>query len=208
MLPTEGKPTGALISFQLEEAGGLQSAPGSPFVLPAGDGGALGLAENPHSNTLYVGFPVAKAFGVYAIDPVSGALNFETSLPGGPGTCWLRTNAQGNRLYTLNSGENTVGIYNIDHADAPVFITKLALKDAGPALSGGGTSSEDFALNFSPDGLTLYVVSQGSNPDFTAGNFNWLHVLKVSTDGTLSEPTDPLQLPVAADVRPQGVVTR
>ena len=145
MLPTE-EPTGTLISFQLEGAGGLKWAAGSPFVLPAGEGGALGLAENPHSNTLYVGFPVAKAFGVYAIDPVSGALNFETSLPGGPGTCWLRTNAQGNRLYTLNSGENTVGIYNIDHADAPVFITKLALKRCrSPALSGGGTSSEDFA---------------------------------------------------------------
>jgi len=51
------------------------------------------------------------------------------------------------------------------------------------------------------------VVSQDSNPDFTAGNFNWLHVLKVSTDGGLSEPSEPLQLPVAPDVRPQGVVT-
>jgi 6-phosphogluconolactonase (cycloisomerase 2 family) len=206
MLPTE-EPTGTLISFDLQGSGGLKSAPGSPYVLPTGDGGALGLAESPRSNTLYVGFPVAKAFGVYAIDPASGALSFETSLPGGPGTCWIRTNALGNRLYTLNSGENTVGIYNTDDPDAPVFITKLALKDSGPTLSGGGASSEDFALNFSPDGSTLYVVSQDSNPDFTAGNFNWLHVLKVSTDGGLSEPSEPLQLPVAPDVRPQGVVT-
>jgi 6-phosphogluconolactonase (cycloisomerase 2 family) len=202
---TEKEPVGTLLSFKLDGFGGLTGAPGSPYVLPTGDGGALGLAQNPHSNTLYVGFPVAKAFGVYSIDPVSGALSFETSLLGGPGTCWIRTNAQGTRLYTLNSGENSVGIYNIDNPDSPVFITKLTLKDSGPTLTGGGASSEDFALNFSPNGRSLYVVCQDSNPDFTAGNFNWLHVLKVATDGTLSEPTEPMQLPVGADVRPQGV---
>jgi hypothetical protein len=33
-------------------------------------------------------------------------------------------------------------------------------------------------------------------------------VLKVGTDGTLSESTDPTMLPVGADVRPQGIATR
>jgi hypothetical protein len=201
MLPTEnGVPIGTLLSFDLAGLGGIHYAPGAPYSVPAGDGGALGLATNPRSNTLYVGFPVAGAFGVYSIDPGDGVLSFETSLPGGPGTCWIRTNAGGTRLYTLNSGENSVGIYNVENPDAPVFITKLTLKDA--------TSSGDFALGFSPDGGTLYVVSQNTATDFTTGNHNWLHTLKVAADGTLSEPGDPLQLPVGNDVRPQGVATR
>ena len=112
--------------------------------------------------TLYVGFPVAKAFGVYDIDPATGVLTFKTQVAAGPGTCWIRTNSLGNR---------------------------------------------DFALGFSPDGAALYVVSQNVDTTFTANN-NWLHVLKVAVDGTVSEPGDPLLLPVPNDVRPQGVATR
>ncbi len=210
MLPTEMmNPIGTLLSFRVEGTGGLKPAAGAPYSLPAGDGGALGLAQNPRSQTLYVGFPVASAFGVYSIDEATGVLTFITKVAGGPATCWLRTNAQGTRLYTLNSGENSVGVYNVENPDAPVFIAKLYLKDSGPAVgSGMATSSEDFSLGFASDGQTLYVVSQGANPIFTVGDFNYLHVLKVGTDGTLSEPTDPTMLPVAADVRPQWVATR
>lgn len=199
MLPTE-EPTGTLLSFQVKGDDGLSPAQGAPYVVPKGDGGALGLATNPRSDrTLYVGFPVAGAFGVYDIDPSTGVLTFVTQLAGGPGTCWIRTNSTGDRLYTLNSGENSVGVYNTDQAQAPSFITKLTLKD--PANNG------DFALGFSPDGGTLYVVSQNVDTTFTTNN-NWLHALKVAADGTLSEPGEPLQLPVPNDVRPEGVATR
>ena len=202
-------PIGTLVSFDIQGTGGLKLAAGAPYSVPAGDGGALGLAQNPRSQTLYVGFPVASAFGVYSIDEATGVLTFETKVAGGPATCWLRTNAQGTRLYTLNSGENSVGVYNVENPDAPVFIAKLFLKDSGPAVgSGTATSSEDFSLGFAPDGQTLYVVSQSVNPIFTVGDFNYLHVLKVGTDGTLSEPTEPTMLPVSADVRPQGIATR
>jgi hypothetical protein len=210
MLPTEmSNPIGTLLSFSLEGTGGLKLAAGAPYSLPAGDGGALGLAQNPRSQTLYVGFPVASAFGVYSIEEATGVLTFETMVAGGPATCWLRTNAQGTRLYTLNSGENSVGVYNVENPNAPVFVAKLFLKDSGPAVgTGTSPSSGDFSLGFSPDGQTLYVVSQSVNPVFTVGDFNYLHVLKVGVDGTLSEPNDPTALPVAADVRPQGVATR
>jgi Lactonase, 7-bladed beta-propeller len=208
MLQTE-QSNGTLLSFSLQGTGGLKLAAGAPYAVPAGDGGALGLAQNPRSQTLYVGFPVASAFGVYSINEETGVLNFETMVAGGPATCWLKTNAQGTRLYTLNSGENSVGVYNVENPNAPVFITKIFLKNSGPAVGGGTSpSSGDFSLGFSPDGLTLYVVSQSVNPVFTVGDFNYLHVLKVGTDGTLSEPTEPTMLPVAADVRPQGVATR
>lgn len=199
MLPAE-EPIGTLLSFDLKGGQGLSLAPGAPYVVPKGDGGALGLATNPRSDrTLYVGFPVAGAFGVYAIDPSTGALSFVRQVAGGPATCWIRTNSAGNRLYTLNSGENAVGVYNTDQPDVPTFINKLVLKDA--------QHSGDFSLGFSPDGGTLYVVSQNVDTVFSANN-NWLHVLTVAPDGTLSEPGDPLQLPVPNDVRPQGVATR
>ena len=133
------------------------------------------------------------------INSQTGALKFETQLTGGPGTCWIRTNATGTRLYTLNSGENTVGIYNTDNPDAPAFISKLALKEA--------SNNGDFSLGFSPDGGTLYVVSQNTDTTFSVNN-NWLHTLKVASDGTLSEPNEPLSLPVPNDARPQGVATR
>jgi len=199
MLPTE-EPTGTLLSFGLQGDRGLSLAPGAPYVVPKGDGGALGLATNPRSDrTLYVGFPVAGAFGVYDIDPSTGVANFVTQVAGGPATCWIRTNSTGSRLYTLNSGENSVGVYNTDQAQAPTFISKLTLKDAA--------NNGDFALGFSPDGGTLYVVSQNVDTTFSANN-NWLHVLQVAADGTLTEPGAPLQLPVPNDVRPQGVATR
>jgi DNA-binding beta-propeller fold protein YncE len=63
MLPTEmTNPIGTLLSFSLEGTGGLKLAAGAPYSVPTGDGGALGLAQNPRSQTLYVGFPVASAF--------------------------------------------------------------------------------------------------------------------------------------------------
>jgi 6-phosphogluconolactonase (cycloisomerase 2 family) len=199
MLPTE-EPTGTLLSFDIKGNGALKLAPGAPYVVPAGDGGALGLATNPRSdNTLYVGFPVGSKFGVYHIDEATGVPTFVTQRKAGPGVCWIRTNSLGNRLYTLNSGANSVGIYNVDNTDAPDSITTLTLKDS--------KNSGDFSLNFSPDGSTLYVASQNTDTTFTANN-NWLHVLKVGTNGTLSEPGNPLLLPVPNDVRPQGVVTR
>jgi DNA-binding beta-propeller fold protein YncE len=199
MLPSE-EPIGTLLSFGIKDDGGLKLAPGAPYVVPAGDGGALGLATNPRSdNTLYVGFPVGGKFGVYHIDAATGVPTFVTSQAAGPGVCWIRTNSLGNRLYTLNSGENSVGVYNVDAAEAPAPINTLTLKDA--------QNSGDFSLNFSPDGATLYVVSQNTDTTFAVNN-NWLHVLKVAPDGTLSEPGNPLQLPVPNDARPQGVVTR
>jgi DNA-binding beta-propeller fold protein YncE len=204
MLPTE-VPTGTLLSFDARGVGGLMVAPGAPYVVPMGDGGALGLATNPASDrTLYVGFPVAGAFGVYDIDPTTGVLNFVTQVAGGAATCWIRTNSLGTRLYTLNSGENAVGVYNTDNPQAPALINTLTLKDSGPT---GAPVSGDFSLGFSPDGGTLYVVSQNVDTTFASNN-NWLHVLKVAVDGTVSEPGEPLQLPVPNDVRPQGVATR
>jgi 6-phosphogluconolactonase (cycloisomerase 2 family) len=199
----DAQPVGTLVSFDLQGSGALKWAPGAPYMLPSADGGALGLAINPSYPILYVGFPVASAVGVYGIDELTGALSLQNTVSAGAAACWLRTDVDGRHLYVLNSGENSVGVYSLANPGAPVFISKLVLKDGGNPLSGG-----DFSLGFSPDGGTLYVVDQDINASAAAGNFNFLHLLKVAADGELTEPGDPMQLPVGPDVRPMGVATR
>jgi len=204
MLSSE-EPLGTLVSFDLEGTGAFKQAPGSPYVLPSGDGGALGLAESPRANVLYAGFPVAGSVGVYNVDGSTGVLSLVNTVSSGAAACWLRTNSNGTRLYVLNSGENSVGVFDIVNPTAPVPLGKLVLKNSGG--SGKSLASGDFALNFSPKGDILYVVSQDIDPA-AGGDYNYLHSLAVAADGTVSEPGEPLSLPVAADVRPLGVVTR
>lgn len=205
-------PVGTLRSFTIGATGTLTSAAGSPYTLPSGpmppDNGALGLWQHPSGNVLYVGFPLQSKLGIYGINATSGALSFQSTVAAGKAACWIRTNAAGNHLYVLNSGDNTVQVYNSANATAPVSIQTLELKNSGPAYTGpGGTTfktSEDFSLCFSTSEKILYVVCQHTNKDFSIGNYNYLHSLKVADDGQLTEDTEPVQLPVANTIRPKG----
>ncbi len=182
---------------------------GSPIIIP-GMGGALGLWQHPSANILYTGFPLQGKIAVYNIDPASGALSFSKTVDAGPAACWLRTSKDGKFLYSLNSGENSMSIFNVSNPGSPVALGKITLKNSGPLYMAMGlsfTTSQDFSFEFSADGKFCYVVSQYTNPDFSLGNYNLLHVLVVSADGLLSEPGQPIPLPVNTTVRPQGVVT-
>jgi 6-phosphogluconolactonase (cycloisomerase 2 family) len=200
-------PRGTLRSFTIDNSGKLAPVAGTPYTIP-GMGGALGLWQHPKANVLYVGFPLQAKVGVYTIDQSSGALAFQSTVNAGPAACWIRTTKKGDYLYVLNSGENTVSMYNSSNAGSPSPIGKLTLKQSGPIYMAMGmpfTTSEAFGFEFAPDEKYLYVVSQHTNPDFNVGNYNYFHILKVGTDGNLSEPGEPLQLPVDATLRPQGV---
>lgn len=200
-------PVGTLRSFIINTTGTLTPAAGTPQMLPGNNGGALGLWQHPKDNTLYVGFPVSSRIGVYEINPASGSLTYSKSVSAGAAACWLRTNKQGDRLYVLNSAEATVGIYNISSSLNPVFMDKLKLKKSGPTYGAMNTAtSEPFNFTFSPSGKILYVVSQHTNADFSIGNYNYFHTLQVMQDGTLAETTEPVEIPVQANLRPQGVV--
>lgn len=207
-------PKGTLRSFSINGSNGMLSPVDTPMNIPD-MGGALGLWQHPTQNIVYVGFPLAGKVGVYAIDQTTGKLNFQTSTPAGLAACWLRTAQNGNRLYCLNSGENTVSMYNTTNASAPTSLGsgKLALKQPGPdytvnimGMNVTLKTSEPFAFEFSPKEKFLYVVNQHTNPSFAVGNYNYFHVLDVAADGTLIESTDPVQLPVDNMYRPQGVV--
>ena len=181
----------------------------APIIIP-GKGGALGLWQHPSADILYVGFPLQGKVSVYNIDANTGALHLSTTVDAGPAACWLRSSKDGKYLYALNSGENTISIFNTSNPGSPTGLGKFTLKNSGPVYMAMGlsfTTSEDFSFEFSRDGKYCYVISQYTNADFSLGNYNLLHVLVVGTDGLLTEPGEPLQLPVSSTVRPQGVVT-
>lgn len=200
---------GTLRSFSVDGSGKLSPVDGTPYTL-TGAGGALGLCQHPSGDILYVGFPMQAKVGVYGINESSGALTYQTSFPAGAFACWMRTTKSGHYLYVLNSTENTVSQFDASNAQLPSRIGKITLRWSGPGFMAMGKSistSEAFALALSPDEKFLFVLSQHANPDFSMPNYNVFHVLAVGANGTLSEPNLPLQLPVDATMRPQGLVT-
>lgn len=203
---------GTLRSFTLGSTGVLTPVAGTPYVLPAGsmpDNGALGLWQHPSGNPLYVGLPVQGKVGVYNINATTGALSLQTTVAAGKAACWLRTNAAGNHLYCLNSADNTVQLFNTANPSSPVSVQTLQLKNSGPDYAGPGgamfKTSQDFSLQLSSNEKILYVVCQHTNTNFSIGNYNYLHSLKVADDGQLTEATEPVQLPVSSNIRPKGL---
>lgn len=207
MLPT---PVGSLRAFTVGSDGRLTPTPGTPVTI-SGMGGALGLWAHPTQPVLYVGHPLEGMIGVYTFDPNTGALTFKTKVMAGKAVCWFRVNAAGTRLYALVSGENKVAVFDLSNPLAPQNLQSLELKNTGPSYdvppAGAFTTSEPFHEELSPDEKYLYVISQHTNPDFTIpGNYNYLHTLVIQANGQVTEPSEPVQIPVDKTVRPQGIV--
>jgi 6-phosphogluconolactonase (cycloisomerase 2 family) len=192
--------------YIMNSNGSLGSIRGLPFV-PAAD--VSGLWQHPLYNILYAAFPQEGKTAVYDIIPETGELTFKTSLSSGAGASNMRTNSGGDRLYVLNPNANAVAVLNTSDAEAPAVMARLNLKNPGQTYhehSGPFTSSECFSLGFSSDEKFLYVLSRNTQvwyPDST--NNNWLHILSVQSDGTLTEPGDPIQFPVDKNVSPRGL---
>jgi 6-phosphogluconolactonase (cycloisomerase 2 family) len=192
---------GLIRSFQIAPGGRLVPAAAVPPP-PAefADTGAaplpLGLAVHPEKPLLYVGFVTINRLGVYRYGS-SGGLRFVRTVPNsGHGLCWVTLNHDATRLYTSNTGDPSVSVYDISRDPSqPIEIQRVTLKGQG-----GGFQ---FALDST--GRFLHVITQQSaaTQDVTA---NALHVLSVAVDGTLTEvPSSPTLLPVPNLTRPQGV---
>jgi len=206
-------PVGTLRSFQIDNGSGeISPVTGTPYMLPLGamppDNGALGLWQHPSGDVLYVGLPLQAKLGVFSINSNTGALALENTVPAGKAACWIRTNHSGNRTYVLNSGDNTIQVYNTSDALHPVSIQTLELKNSGPEYPGPGgamfKTSEPFSLVLSSNERKIYIVNQHTNMDFSIGNYNFLHTVEADNNGMLSEPSDPVQIPVPNTVRPKG----
>jgi 6-phosphogluconolactonase (cycloisomerase 2 family) len=193
---------GLLRSFQVQPDGSLlqtdlESLPASESV-----GGVaplpLGLAAHPDRPVLYVGFVTVSKIGVYTYD-AHGKLTFVRSVQdSGAAVCWLRTNANGTRLYASNTGDRTITVYDTTNPLQPVEMQKVSLKGNGNA----------FQIALDPTGAWLYVVTQRSSASTPVGQGNTLQVLRIQPDsGVLSDPpADPITLPSVLGARPQGVV--
>ena len=157
----------------------------------------LGLWTHPARPILYAGFTSSSALAVYTFDS-TGHLEFVRTVPNsGKAICWIRSNATGTRLYTANTGDNSISVYDTALPLEPVEIQHLVLKGLGNALQ----------LTLDPRGDFLYVVTQRASKSIPLGEGNTLHVLRIHTGtGKVSEEdTSIVKLPVPRGTRPQGV---
>lgn len=187
--------------FRFNAEGSLHQL--SPIALPASifpdtstPRSPQGLWNHPTEPYLYVGAPLGNLLVVYRYG-YFGALSFVRALPAqGSAICWLRTNRAGTRLYTTETGSNSVGVYDTTDPANPVQLQELTLAGVGNA----------FQLTLSPDDRNLYVLSPRAVPNIPLGQGNVLHSLTIGDDGRLSEtlPLVPFSSPTNA--RPRGLV--
>jgi len=199
--------SGVLRSFKILPEGRLLQSPNSPLPLPESEfppgspppaHEPLGLQIHPSQPILYVNFVTINRLGVYSYERATGKLTFLKTVPNsGQIPCWIITNRAGTRLYTANTGDNSVTVYDLADPTTPVEIQRVTLN------SNGSASATQLTLD--PIESFLQVVNRRNSPNVTEGN--GLHVLNVKRDGTLSEvSSSPLALPSVDDSFPQGIV--
>lgn len=193
---------GVLRSFQLDANGSLTPVDAQPLPPDEfGLGGApplpLGLWSSPKGRLLYVGFVTINRIGVYRYNK-AGQFQFLRTVPNsGKAICWIRSNKEGTRLYTSNTADPSISVYDTsDDASEPIEIQRMMLKG----------QSNAYQITLDPSEDWFYVVSQRNSADLPS-TANALHVFSVNEDGMLSEvATSPTPLKVPASSRPQGVL--
>jgi 6-phosphogluconolactonase (cycloisomerase 2 family) len=157
----------------------------------------LGLTINPSAPVLYVGLPTASKIGVYTFNR-SGDLKFLSTAPNsGQAVCWLRSNRSGNRLYTSNSGDHSISVYDTTNPYSPTEIQKTVLTTQGNL----------FQIALDPSDSFVYAIEQRSAASIPQTEGNAIHVLKIdSSSGQLTElPNQTKSLSVPNDTRIQGI---
>jgi 6-phosphogluconolactonase (cycloisomerase 2 family) len=194
---------GTLQSFVIQPDGSLtqnlpQSVAEAPFAGSAAPHLALGLAAHPSRPIVYAGLVTINKVAVYRYDE-NGVLSFVRAVSdSGAGVCWIRVSTDGTRMYTSNTGDNSISVYDTSDPLKPVQLQHLALKGVGSS----------FQLELDPSGPTLFAISQRASTTVPLGQGSNLHVLNVRRDGRVYETEQsPLALPVPADIRPQGLAT-
>ncbi|MBO9203402.1 MULTISPECIES: beta-propeller fold lactonase family protein [Niastella] len=199
-------PAERLNIFSIGNNGTFTAGPAAPSFdsnLP----GALGLYESSDQHVLYVAFPFSAQFSFYDINKNDGSLTHAGDATARPGCSRFCTNRSKHSLFTANTIDNSVSLFDITDAHSPRKTGELSLKETGPAYAGyfgQYTTSQCVSLATSSNDQYLYVVSQHGNPDTTIGNYNYLHVLHI-VEGNFQEQDEPLQLPVANKFRPRGL---
>jgi hypothetical protein len=191
---------GLLQRFQFDGNGGLHQL--TPLALPALEFSdtttprlPLGLTSHPRYPFLYVGFVTDNKLGVYQYGN-DGSLTFLRTVPNsGTAICWLRTNRAGTRLYSTDTGTNSVSVYDLSDPENPVQIQNLVLSGPGNVLQFSLSSDEKY----------LYALSSRGSTSIPEGQGNMLHILTINNEGTVDENVSPVVFNEPNDTRPQGV---
>jgi 6-phosphogluconolactonase (cycloisomerase 2 family) len=163
----------------------------------------LGLAIHPSAPILYVGLVTVNKLGVFTYDDVDGpsdpnwGVQFVGAAPNsGAAICWLRVNHSGTRLYSSDTGTNSISVYDLSNPLKPVQIQELNMSGLGNATQ----------FEISPDDAYIYAISSRASATIPDGQGNALHVLKIADDGTVDEiAKSPILFHLPDGVRPQGV---
>jgi len=194
--------------FSINTDGVLTNGPDAPSI-DAQAPGALGLCQSWRQNVLYMAFPFSDHFSYYDMNTTTGALTHVGDTYARPGCSRFCSDNGNYRLFTANTTENSVSMFDITDARTPRKTGDLSLKQGGPVYNtqyyGSSTSSACVSLATSSNDQLLYIVSQHTNPDLSIGNYNYLHVLHIGGDSDLQELEEPVQLPVPNDFRPRGL---
>lgn len=128
---------------------------------------------------------------------------------GGLALCWILVDAEGQHLFTTNTFDSTISTYDLCDPYLPVETQTLVLAERGvmnPPTLPNLWSSSPYQLALAPDGAHVYVISQRVTLDLEVTEGNFLHILDVLPDGTLTETLAPIPLPVPFLARPHGIV--
>jgi len=157
----------------------------------------LGLWTHPTRPILYAGLTSTNRLAIYTFDPTGHLSRVRTVPNSGKAICWIRSNAAGTRLYTSNTGDSSISVYDSTLPLQPVEIQHLKLKGLGNPLQ----------ITVDPRGTFLYVVTQRGDASIPLGKGNTLRALKIEkVTGRISEERGSVvQLPVPPGTRPQGV---
>jgi hypothetical protein len=155
------------------------------------------MRTHPFLPILYVDITPVSKVAVYTYD-YDGRLSFVRAVSdSGAAPCWAIVNHAGTRLYTTNTGDNSITVYSLADPLNPVEIQRFVMANTTGAV---------FSTVIDHSDTWIYVSSeQSSAPATPAGNA--FHTLKVAGDGTLTEPFPPTVLPVSGTtpVRAQGI---
>jgi len=193
---------GLLQSLRLDEEGRLrqnlpQALPDFVFTGQTGGHQPLGMRTHPNLRILYVDITPISEIAVYRYDERGRLFFVGTVSDSGTAPCWTVVNHTGTRLYATNTGDNSIAVYDLTDPLNPVEIQHFVM---------AATTGAAFSTVIDDSDEWIYVSSEQSSATATTAA-NAFHTLKVSSDGTLTEPFSPTVLPLGATVpvRAQGI---
>lgn len=162
-------------------------------VMPSMGGNFLGMALHPTQPVLYAATPSPvqgmNYMSAYAYQASTGTMVLQNTVSNqGLATCWISVNANGTRFYDTETVSNTVSVYNITTAKAPIFQQQVTLPPRGTPTN----------LEIDPTQKFLYVLQdKGVKQDILSSPVQAkLVVLAISADGSLTAKTQvPITLP-------------